>query len=72
MSSNQLFGKAVIPSHHIFLARKNVFAFPSWRPVTEGHVLVATKRVVGKLSDLTEIETIDIWVTAMQIAKAFK
>ncbi len=64
-----VFGKVIIPNSQIFLLRKNVFGMVNHKPVVEGHVLVCSRRAVPKLQDLTEIETIDLFMTAQEVAK---
>ena len=44
ISTDILFGNAVIPASQIFLLRKNVFAMINHRPSTDGHVLVCSRR----------------------------
>ena len=53
MASHLNFGNAIIPMHQTFLVRKNVFAFPSYKPIDEGHALVSTKRISKKIAELT-------------------
>lgn len=37
------------------------------KPFSDGHVLVVPKRYVKRIYDLTEIETLDLWMTASVI-----
>jgi len=48
-----IFGVSIIPATQIFLLRKNVFGMINHRPFAPGHVLVCSRREVGKLQDLT-------------------
>ena len=64
-----MFGKVVIPSSQIFLFRKNAFAIINHKPFVPGHVLVCSKKIVPKLADLTEIEILDLFMTAQEISK---
>ena len=50
-----IFGHVIIPTSQIFLLRKNVYAIINHQPFVPGHVLVCSRKVVPKLSDLTEI-----------------
>jgi bis(5'-adenosyl)-triphosphatase len=59
-----VFGIAVIPASQIFLLRKNVVGMINHRPFVPGHVLVCSRREVAKIQDLTEIESIDLFMTA--------
>ncbi len=68
-SKSFYFGNVLIPSNHIFLVRTNVFAFVNLKPICPGHVLVSSTRQVKRLSELSESETLDLWLTAQQVAK---
>jgi bis(5'-adenosyl)-triphosphatase len=39
------------------------------KPIVPGHVLVVARRSVARLKELTEIETLDLWLTAQEVAK---
>lgn len=42
------------------------------KPITDGHVLVCPRRKgVERLSDLTELETLELFVCAQEVAKFF-
>lgn len=69
LGSEVIYGTYIIPYSQIFLSRKNIFAIVNHRPVLPGHVLICSRRIVGKLSDLTEIEILDLFVTAQEVAK---
>jgi diadenosine tetraphosphate (Ap4A) HIT family hydrolase len=68
-SKSFFFGNILIASSHIFLVRTNVFAFVNLKPICPGHVLVSSTRQVKRLSELSESETLDLWLTAQQVAK---
>lgn len=53
LGSEVIFANIVIPSTQIFLSRKNVFAIVNHKPFLPGHVLVCSRRIVPRLSDLT-------------------
>ncbi|KRW99635.1 HIT-like domain [Pseudocohnilembus persalinus] len=74
MSGTQhlLFDKILIPVSNIFLLRKNVYAMVNLKPIVEGHVLVCSRRVVPRLYDLSEVETLDFWVTVQEVAKTLE
>ena len=42
------------------------------KPLVPGHVLVCPTRVVQHLRDLTELETLDLFVCAKEITKKFE
>lgn len=69
LSSDIIFNNTVIPYSQIFLMRKNVFGLINNRPFVKGHVLVCSKRCIPKLQNLTEIETLDLFMTAQEVAK---
>ena len=41
-------------------------------PLTLGHVLIVPTRVVATLRELTELETLEIFVCAKEVAKKFE
>lgn len=53
----------------MFLLRKNVFAMVNHRPFLPGHVVVCSRRPVPKIADLTEIETLDLFMSAQEVCK---
>ena len=69
ISGEIVFGNCVIPSSQIFLIRKNVYAMVNHKPFAEGHVLVCSRREVPKIQDLTEVETIDMFMTAHDVCR---
>jgi bis(5'-adenosyl)-triphosphatase len=69
IGGDAVFGDSVIPATQIFLIRKNVFALVHPRPVTLGHVLVCSRRETAKLQDLTEIESLDLLMTAQEVSR---
>lgn len=69
IGGDAVFGDSVIPATQIFLIRKNVFALVHPRPVREGHVLVCSRRETAKLQELTEIESLDLLMTAQEVSR---
>jgi len=67
--SDVVFNGKVIPQSQFFLMRKNVFGLIHHKPCKQGHVLICSKRMVPKISDLTEVETIDLFMTAQEVVK---
>lgn len=67
--TNYRFGDKIIPSSQVFIARRHVYAMVSSRPIMMGHIIVCPTRVVQYLKDLTELETLDLFVCAKEIAK---
>ena len=42
------------------------------KPVTPGHILVVPTRVVSHFRDMTELETLELFVCAKEISKKFE
>jgi len=68
LTNEIMFGPHPIPPSQIFVLRRNVFAIVNHKPFVNGHVLVCSRRIVPKIQDLTEIETLDLFITAQEIA----
>jgi diadenosine tetraphosphate (Ap4A) HIT family hydrolase len=64
ISGDIVFGLTNVPSTQVFLTRKNVFAIINHKPYVRGHVLVCARREVSKIQELTEIESIDLFMIA--------
>ena len=62
----------MIPSSLVFIARKHVFAAMHPRGLTKGHVIVCPVRPVAHFAELTELETLEVFVCSQQITKAFE
>ena len=69
ISGDIVFGVTNVPATQVFLIRKNVFAIINHKPIARGHVLVCARREVSKLQELTEIESIDLFMTAQEVAR---
>lgn len=57
------FGKEKINDSQIFILRQSVYAMVNIKPFKPGHVLVVPTRVELRLCDLSEKETLELWVT---------
>ncbi|KAL4480398.1 hypothetical protein ABPG74_020914 [Tetrahymena malaccensis] len=66
------FGKNQLPLSQVFILRKNVFATTNLKPACPGHVLVASRRPVKRLHELTEVETLDLWTTVQQVSRVME
>jgi len=66
------FGVVDIPATQIFLLRKNVVGLVNLKPIGPGHVLVCPRRNVNRLRDLTEIETVDLWLSVTEVHKVIE
>lgn len=64
-----IFEKYPIDQQTIFLETKFSVAFTNIKCVVKGHVLVATKRSVSRVEQMTEEETKDIFFVSCKIAK---
>lgn len=64
-----MFEKYPIDPKTIFLETEHCVAFTNIRCVVPGHVLVATKRCIPRVENMTTAETKDLFVTACRIAK---
>lgn len=62
-----MFGPYKIGAGEVFLTTEHTFAFVNLRPVVPGHVLVSSKRVVPRFTELTDEEATDLWLTAKRI-----
>ena len=65
-------GARLIPSSQVFIARRHVFAAVHPRGLAPGHVIVCPVRPVAHFGELTELETLEVFVCAQQITKAFE
>ncbi|GLI68682.1 hypothetical protein VaNZ11_013168, partial [Volvox africanus] len=63
------FGPHTIPGSHIFALSDQSFGFVNLKPVVPGHVLVSTKRIVQRFTDLTTEEVSDLWLLAQRIGR---
>ena len=66
------FGDKIIPTSYVFISRRHVYAMVNPFSSSGGHVIVVPTRVVEHLKDLTELETLEIFVCAKEIAKKFE
>eukprot|EP00924_Labyrinthula_sp_SR-Ha-C_P001610 maker-scaffold_18-snap-gene-3.4-mRNA-1 protein AED:0.05 eAED:0.05 QI:0/0/0/1/1/1/2/0/269 len=67
---SQLFAKIKISKAQIFHDSTNTFCFVNLKPIVPFHVLVASKRVCPRLSDLPEDEYHDLWKQVRKVQKA--
>ncbi|GIL98845.1 hypothetical protein Vretimale_4153 [Volvox reticuliferus] len=68
-SDTYKFGPHTIPGSHVFALSDLSFGFVNLKPVVPGHVLVSTKRVVQRFTDLTTEEVSDLWLLAQHIGR---
>ena len=64
-----MFGPWPIDDGEIFAKTSLSFAFVNLKPIVPGHVLVSTKRVVPRFTDLTPEETHDVWNLAQKVGQ---
>eukprot|EP00961_Rhodomonas_salina_P274491 3708746-Rhodomonas_salina.3 len=63
------FGKIPIPERHVFFRSEDKLsaAFVNLRPIVPGHVLVVPLRVVEREKELTEEESISLWLAMRKV-----
>lgn len=62
------FGKFLV-TPQVFHLTAHSFALVNIRPLLPGHILVSSRRVVPRLSDLTAIEVCDLFLTVQRVAR---
>jgi diadenosine tetraphosphate (Ap4A) HIT family hydrolase len=67
-----LFGNDLLNSGVTFILRKNVMAFVAGRALTKGHVIVSPRRVLKRLTELNEIETLELWCCSQEVVKVLE
>lgn len=65
-----IFEKYPIDRRTIFYETEHTFAFTNIRCVVPGHVLIATKRIIPRVSDMTEVEVKELFSTSCKVAEA--
>ncbi|NP_001235735.2 bifunctional bis(5'-adenosyl)-triphosphatase/adenylylsulfatase FHIT-like [Glycine soja] len=63
------FGPHKIHHSSVFYTSNLSFAFVNLRPAVTGHVLVCSKREVKRVADLTDDETVDLWLIAKKLGR---
>ena len=58
-------------SSRVFLRRRYVFAMVNEHPQTDGHVLICPVRQVRSMRDLTELEYLELFTCAREVAAKF-
>lgn len=67
------FGHKFVKSCFTFLLRNNVYGLVNLKPIVPGHVLVVAKRnSAQRLQDLTEVETLDFWLTVQEVSRVMQ
>ena len=64
------FGRFQLPKSQVFFETSLSFAFVNLKPLVPGHVLVASKRVAPRLSDLSNEEHADLWSLTRKVEAA--
>lgn len=65
-----IFEKYPVDRRTIFYETEHCVAFTNIRCVVPGHVLIATKRLLPRVDDMTEAEQKDLFTAACKISKA--
>lgn len=63
--------KITIPGEHIFFQTEKSAAFVNLKPIVPGHVLVVPKRAVPRIHDLSEDESVDLWLSVTKVCRRF-
>jgi bis(5'-adenosyl)-triphosphatase len=66
------FGDSLIQPEQVFISRKHIYAMVYVKAIVPGHVLVCPTRQVQHFRDLTELETLELFVCAKEIVNKFK
>jgi len=73
-NNDQMFGRFLIDEKHVFYRSTTNLsaAIVNLRPIVPGHVLVISRRVVSRLSDLTPEEYDDLWRTVRVVQSSLE
>ncbi|VDN05729.1 unnamed protein product [Thelazia callipaeda] len=66
-NDDYVFGDHKIPSEHVFYRTSHTFCFVNRKPVLQGHVLICPIRYVKRLTELSNVETADLFITSKKI-----
>ena len=66
------FGQQQISGKYVFLSKRYIYAMVAPKPVTDHHVLICPTSSKAHLKDLNELEVLELFVTAKEIAKKFE
>ena len=56
----------------MFIDRRHVFVMVNPKGLSQGHVLICPVRQVSKFTELTELETLELFVTAKLVMKVLE
>ncbi|KAK6012946.1 histidine triad domain protein, partial [Ostertagia ostertagi] len=68
-NSPLMFAEFPIAPESIFYRSAYSFAFVNVKPVVNGHVLVCPKRICNHLTDLTDVETADVFIVSKKVQR---
>ncbi|KAJ8608383.1 hypothetical protein CTAYLR_008161 [Chrysophaeum taylorii] len=63
------FGRFEVDGRQVFYESPKSLAIVNLKPIVPGHVLVIPKRVAPTLADLDDLEYVDLWRSARDVAK---
>lgn len=66
-SQDYPFGPWTIHATEVFLTSPHCYAFVNLKPVVPGHVLVSTKNMISRFTDLTPEQVSDLWTLAQRV-----
>lgn len=72
ISDGIVFEKYPIDARTIFYETKHCVAFTNIRCVVPGHVLIATKRVIPRVEQMTDDETKELFMSAKKVSKVLE
>ncbi|KAL1922516.1 uncharacterized protein VTP21DRAFT_10055 [Calcarisporiella thermophila] len=70
--STYSFGPHVIRKSEVFYQSKLSLGLVNLKPIVPGHVLVISRRVVPRFTELSSEEVSDLWVSAQTVAKVIE
>ncbi|CAL8462430.1 g1963 [Coccomyxa elongata] len=68
-SQDYSFGPHLIRRTEVFAETPLSFAFVNLKPVVPGHVLISSKRVEPRFTELSDSEVADLWVLAQKVGR---
>ena len=67
LGDDLMLGDIRVGASRVLLASSQTVAYRGLRPIVEGHCVVAPRRSVGRVSDLSDAEWLDLWRTVRRV-----
>ena len=67
LGDDLMLGDIRVGASRVLLASSQTAAYRGLRPIVEGHCVVAPRRSVGRVSDLSDAEWLDLWRTVRRV-----